>query len=40
MNFAKGLKLHDLIFVFPFAFKNKHQFENFFSFIMDGMGTQ
>ena len=26
-------------FVFPFAFKNKHQFENFFSFIMEGMGT-
>ena len=26
-------------FVFPFAFKNKHQFENFFSFIMEGMGS-
>ena len=26
-------------FVFPFAFKNKHRFENFFSFIMEGMGT-
>ena len=26
-------------FVFPFAFKNKHQFENFFSFIMEGMST-
>ena len=26
-------------FVFPFAFKNKHQFENFFSFIMEGIGT-
>ena len=28
-----------LFFVFPFAFKNKHRFENFFSFIMEGMGT-
>ena len=26
-------------FVFPFAFKNKHQFENLFLFIMEGMGT-
>ena len=26
-------------FVFHFAFKNKLQFENFFSFIMEGMGT-
>ena len=26
-------------FVIPFAFKNKYQFENFFSFIMEGMGT-
>ena len=26
-------------FVFAFAFKNKHPFENFFSFIMEGMGT-
>ena len=26
-------------FVFPFAFKNKHPLENFFSFIMEGMGT-
>ena len=39
MNVARCLKLHDLIFVFPFAFKNKHRFENFFSFIMEGMGT-
>ena len=39
MNAARGLKLHDLIFVFPFAFKNKHLLENFFSFIMEGKGT-
>ena len=26
-------------FVFPFAFKKKHWFENFFSFIMEGMET-
>ena len=26
-------------FVFPLAFKNKHQFENFFSFLVEGMGT-
>ena len=26
-------------FVFSFAFKNKHRFENFFRFIMEGMGT-
>ena len=29
----------DLLIVVPFAFKNKHRFENFFSFIMEGMGT-
>ena len=26
-------------FDFPFAFKNKDRFKNFFSFIMGGMGT-
>ena len=26
-------------FVFPFAFKNIHRFENVFSFIMEGIGT-
>ena len=39
MNVARGLKLHDLIFVFPLAFRNKHRFKNFFSFIMEDMGT-
>ena len=26
-------------FVFLFAFENEHRFENFFSFIMEGIGT-
>ena len=33
------LKTSRFDFVFPFAFKNKHRLENFFSFIMEGMGT-
>ena len=26
-------------FAFPFAFENEHRFENFVSFIMEGIGT-
>ena len=26
-------------FVFPFAFENKHQFQNFFALIMQGIDT-
>ena len=36
---CQGPKTSCFDFVFPFAFKNKHQFENVFSVIMEGMGT-
>ena len=39
MNVARAKKTSWFEFVFPFAFKNKHLFENFSSFIMKGMGT-
>ena len=33
------LKLHDLIFFFPFTFENGHRFETFFALIMLGIDT-
>ena len=39
MNFARGLKLHYLFFVFPFAFENGYSLNNFFALIIQGIGT-
>ena len=36
---CQGPKTSCFDFVFHFAFKKKHRFENFFSFTMEGMGT-